>query len=306
VSKKVDPYDRSLKILARLYPGIFLSLLSLGETIEAAVDNPEINLPEKRADDVMRVTAASGEEGRVIFEFQFTGSKDALKRCFVKCALVHEITDLPVIGVIVYLTKKGYSEVYDMCFEGCQNQYRFETIRLWEYREEIESGKRKELAPFLILFTDEPGRDVLDKEKALIMQVEDEKERANLLSLAMTIAFHRLKEAWVREYFKEEIAMIKTADIIQEWMEESMEKGRKEGMEQGLQRGIQEGIQQGMQQGMREGLLSAISLGLELRFGIKGLKLYERIGQTSSVEKLTAIKDAIRAAKDLEEIESLL
>jgi flagellar biosynthesis/type III secretory pathway protein FliH len=106
----------------------------------------------------------------------------------------------------------------------------------------------------------------------------------------MTIAFHRLKEAWVREYFKEEIAMIKTADIIQEWMEESLEKGRKEGL----------------QQGMREGLLSAISLGLDLRFGIKGLKLYERIGQTSSVEKLTAIKDAIRAAKDLEEIESLL
>jgi len=57
---------------------------------------------------------------------------------------------------------------------------------------------------------------------------------------------------------------------------------------------------------MREGVLSAISLGLELKFGIKGLKLYERLGQTSSVGKLTAIKDAIRVAKDLEEIESLL
>ena len=310
MSKRVNPYDRSLKILARLYPGVFLSLLNLGEPIEAAVDNPEINLPEKRADDVMRVTAADGEEGRVIFEFQFTGSRDALKRCFVKCALVHEITDLPVIGVIVYLTEKGYSEVYDMCFEGCQNQYHFETIKLWEYKEEIESGKRKELAPFLILFTDEPAREVLDKEKSLIMQVKDEKERANLLSLAMTIAFHRLKEAWVKEYFKEEIAMIKTADIIQEWIEEGVEKGRKEGMEQGIREGLQQGMQQGMQQGIREGiregLLSAISLGLELKFGIEGLKLYERIGQTSSVEKLRAIKDAIRAAKDLKEIESLL
>jgi len=29
---------------------------------------------------------------------------------------------------------------------------------------------------------------------------EDEKKRANLISLAMTIAFHRLKEAWVREW----------------------------------------------------------------------------------------------------------
>ena len=48
----------------------------------------------------------------------------------------------------------------------------------------------KELAPFLILFADHPDEEVLEKEKNLIMQVEDEKKRANLLSIAVTLALH--------------------------------------------------------------------------------------------------------------------
>ncbi|MCL6584545.1 MAG: hypothetical protein K6U11_13010 [bacterium] len=318
MSKRINPYDQSLKLVVKYYPRVFVSLLNLGEKVEIAVENPEINLPEKRADYVLRLTTEDGQEGYIIFEFQFIGSTDALKSCFIKCALLHEHTSLPVIGVIIYLMKRGCQQVYDICFQGCRNQYHFEIIRLWEYREEIESGKLKELAPFLILFTDEPVEEVLNREKKLIMQVEDEKKRANLLSIAMTLAAHRFKGAWVKEYFKEEIKMVKSADIIQEWIEEGIEKGRKEGLQQGiqqglqqgiqqgLQQGIQQGLQQGIQQGIRGGLLDAISFGLELRFGVDGLKLYERIGQIDSVEKLKAIKEAIRIAKDIKEIESLL
>jgi len=43
--KNINPYDRSLKILARLYPEIFLSLvMDMNEDIEVMVENPEINL----------------------------------------------------------------------------------------------------------------------------------------------------------------------------------------------------------------------------------------------------------------------
>ena len=124
MSKKINPYDRSLKILARLYPEIFLSLLmDLNEDIEVMVENPEINLPEKRGDYAWRVSDGRGE-GYFIFEFQLKADEDALKSAYVKCALLHEATGLPVM------------------------------------------------------------------EKELIMQVEDEKERADLLSIAMTLAFH--------------------------------------------------------------------------------------------------------------------
>jgi len=194
--KKVDIYDRSLKVLARHYPKIFLSLLieSL-ESFKINVENPEVNLPEKRIDYAWRVGDGK-HEAYFVFEFQLRASQQALRSAYAKCALIHETTGLPAIGVILYLRKKGsHKDSYEVSFHGCTNHYRFETIHLWEYREEIESGKRKELAPFLLLMTDHPDEKVLRKEKELIRQVENEKERADLLSIAMTLALHYFKKA---------------------------------------------------------------------------------------------------------------
>ena len=245
--KKVDRYDRSLKILARLYPKIFLSLLIDPETIKVTVENPEINIPEKRGDYAWKVSDGD-KEAYFIFEFQFRASQDALRRAYIKCALLHETCDLPVIGVILYLTRNSYQAKYEVSFHGCTNHYLFETIRLWEYKEEIEAGRRKELAPFLVLMTDHPDEEVLSREKELIMQVKDDKERADLLSIALTLALRYFKEDWLREYFKEEMAMIKTAHIFEEWFEEATQKGTPEGNSAGncsreCSRGFRRGLE---------------------------------------------------------------
>lgn len=248
MSKKINPYDRSFKILARLYPEIFLSLLiEPNEDLKVMVENPEINLPEKRGDYALKVYDGQSE-GYFIFEFQLKATQDALKSAFVKCALFHEATGLPVIGVILYFKKGTYKQGYEIGFHGRWNRYFFETIKLWEYKEEIESGKRKELAPFLILMTDHPDEKVLSKEKELIMQIKDERERADLLSIAITLAFQIFKGSWIKEYFKEEMKMIKTANIVQEWIDE----------------GIQQGIQRGIQQEAREAVIDI----LEMRFKV--------------------------------------
>lgn len=92
MSKKINPYDRSLKILARLYPEIFLSLLiDPDKNIEVTVENPEINLPEKRGDYAWKVSEGE-EEGYFIFEFQFKADREALRSAYVKCALLHDAT----------------------------------------------------------------------------------------------------------------------------------------------------------------------------------------------------------------------
>jgi hypothetical protein len=136
--KNINPYDRSLKILARLYPEIFLSLvMDLNEDIEVMVENPEINLPEKRGDYAWKVSDGQ-REGYFIFEFQLKTNQEDLKRAYVKCALLHEATGLPVIGVILYIKKGSYKEGYEVEFHGSRNQYLFETVRLWEHKEEIE------------------------------------------------------------------------------------------------------------------------------------------------------------------------
>lgn len=69
--------------------------------------------------------------------------------------------------------------------------------------------------------------------------------------------------------------------------------------------GIEKGIQQGIQQGLRQGLLKAIALGLEIKFGSKGLQLYPEIGKIEDTDTLEAISEGIKIASHLEEIKRI-
>ena len=65
-------------------------------------------------------------------------------------------------------------------------------------------------------------------------------------------------------------------------------------------------IEKGKIEGKIEGLKEAIEIGLELKYGVEGLRLLERISKVSLVEKLEAIKEAVKISKNMEEIEKLL
>ncbi|MEW6379866.1 MAG: hypothetical protein AB1611_09685 [bacterium] len=147
--KKVDIYDRSLKVLARHYPKIFLSLLIESvENFKIRVENPEINLPEKRIDYAWRVSDGK-QEAYFVFEFQFRASRKALRSAYAKCALIHEAMGLPAIGVILYLREKGsHKDSYEVGFHGCTNTYRFETNTCGSAGKRSRAGRGKSLRPF--------------------------------------------------------------------------------------------------------------------------------------------------------------
>lgn len=69
---------------------------------------------------------------------------------------------------------------------------------------------------------------------------------------------------------------------------------------------IEKGRIEGEKKGKIEGLKEAIGIGLELKYGIKGLKVLEKISHITSVEKLETIKEAVRISKNIQEIERLL
>jgi hypothetical protein len=76
--------------------------------------------------------------------------------------------------------------------------------------------------------------------------------------------------------------------------------------QEGIEKGRLEGIEKGIEKGRLEGLTEAIKLGMELKFGIEGLKLLPRIEKEKDITRLDAIKEAIKIATTIKEIEELL
>ncbi len=67
-----------------------------------------------------------------------------------------------------------------------------------------------------------------------------------------------------------------------------------------------EGFEQGIQQGVRQGLLEAIDLGLLLRFKDQSQMLMKIISQIDDVDKLRAIKDALKSVKNVSELRAMI
>jgi hypothetical protein len=65
-------------------------------------------------------------------------------------------------------------------------------------------------------------------------------------------------------------------------------------------------MEKGLELGRVEGLREGIRLALELKFGDAGLSLTPRVDRIESIERLEEIKDTLRKAKSLDEMESLL
>ena len=63
-----------------------------------------------------------------------------------------------------------------------------------------------------------------------------------------------------------------------------------------------EGIQQGIQQGLLEGIAALI----EIKFGQSGLKLLPEIDKIANTDRLRQIKEVIKAAREVQELEKTL
>ena len=76
--------------------------------------------------------------------------------------------------------------------------------------------------------------------------------------------------------------------------------------ERWYKQGVQEGKQQGKEEGIREGLYKAIELGLKLRFGNAGKRLFSKVKQIRDIGKLQEITDLLEKDSSLEKIKKAL
>ncbi|BDA74892.1 hypothetical protein RIVM261_084990 [Rivularia sp. IAM M-261] len=60
------------------------------------------------------------------------------------------------------------------------------------------------------------------------------------------------------------------------------------------------------ERGEQRGIISAIELGLDLKFGVQGLELMEPVSQIADLDKLKTIRNAIKSAQSLDELQQLI
>lgn len=104
----------------------------------------------------------------------------------------------------------------------------------------------------------------------------------------------------MEKHWPEGVTVMST--IAERWIEQGVQKGIGIGVQQGMQQGINQGLQQGIAQGRREGILSAIELGLKLRFGSEGLFLLPEIYGIQDDVILRTIYSSIETAKSPDDL----
>lgn len=215
----------------------------------------------------------------------------------------------PIIPVVVYHGKAkwkigaAFSSLFDTAdaLVGYLPDFQYLLCDLSRYSDEEIKGIVNLRVAFLLLkhiFSDDlaerlPGilvllRNLLDKRSGLEYL---ETALKYVASGTDSIEKERLEEV-VIEVLKNQGGDIMPT-IAEEWIQ------------QGIQQGMQEGIRQGIQQGVKEGLLKAIRLGLELRFGSEGLRIFPDIRKIEDADVLDTISEAVKSAESIGALERI-
>ena len=299
--KALFEIDRAIKVVLRLYPEKCLDLFfgKDRQVVFQGVEDPQINISERRADKIWLVSE-HGREGALHIEAILEPKKSELANFYIKNALLEASLKRPVITVLVYLEKgrhQTFPYVYERSVGLFKNIQTFACVLLWEYRDRILTGEFKEFAPLLSLLEDDPDASILDKEKDLIAQFPED-ERRELMGAAILVACRKFHDEFVRQIFKEQLPMVKEISFVREWLEESEKKG--------LEKGLVKGLETGMEKGMEKGMQQAIATVVSAKFGETGRALIERAQQVVHLEALEKILAQLAKAPNISEAERIL
>jgi len=229
--------DHAVKVVSGWHPNCFLDLFYGRErkVVLKGVEDAQIQIPEHRADKVWRIHDGI-REGCLTLEAIAVPDRRDLRRINLKNAELQVYLKLPVITVLVYLKRGQYAtfpDGYEDELGGLTNSHRFVCILLWEHEERIRSGELRELAPFLLLFYDDPDPGILSVINHLIEGVADPQQALELKSVSAIIAERYFSVDLIKQYFKLEFPMIRETSIFKEIFDHRYNEGRVEGLAEG-------------------------------------------------------------------------
>jgi len=266
----INIYDRTLKIIARNYADSLLALAFPDMPIRllGTLENVELSLPVRPVDFVHRIAYAE-QEYILHLEFQLEHTSDFARRLCGYYGALTEQFQLPVLTLVLYLQPRRAavpSEYATMLGDLVVNRFTYPVLKLWEYVDEIAAGRYPGLVPLLTMLIPHPDAETLRLERQLILAEPDQQKRGELLSLAVTIASRYFDKTFLWRFFKEELAQMREASFIEDWIKEGIEQGLAQGLEQGIERGIERGMERGMERGIERGLQKGKLEGLCLAY----------------------------------------
>jgi len=293
----VDFFDRVLKVMASDYSEVFFSLAFPGQDIRVLErqENVELIVPERRVDFVQRIEH-QGQQFLIHLEFQLRWHRDLPRRMFVYSALLTESFQQPVISLLVLLrrTRRRIPDYYAVKLgERAINRFSFGVLPLWEYEEAIWAGDYPELAPLLILISRQGKEQILQREKEIILGEKEERKRADLLALAAMVASRFIEDRdFLREFFKEEVKLMRGRSFIEDWIIEEREKARKEALKEGYGEAIKMGV---------EALRDIVVAILEERLGVVPEDITQSLGKVENIKTLKLLAQKAIKSKDIDE-----
>lgn len=234
-----DLLDRSLKVLTRHAAHALCRLADIAVARDQIrFEDTAVNVAKHRADQVLLL----GEEGDPDrwgwhLEYQIEPDTSVMAGWLLKNAILNARLPMPVILTVVYLKRSNrvtFPDIYRREGGGYSNEFRFHTIRLWEYAEAIRSGAFPELAPLLVLCEDRPTEQTLRRERELILGLNVPRTvQVEMLAVAMTVGVRYFARDLLEAVFHEEIGMLKEVEFIRDLFADELAereaRGRAEG-----------------------------------------------------------------------------
>jgi Domain of unknown function (DUF4351) len=228
--------DRSLKVLTRHAAHALCRLADIAVAPDQIrFEDTAVNVAAHRADNVLLL----GEEGDPArwgwyLEYQIEPDARVMKGWLVKHAVLNARLPVPVVLTVAYLTRGDratFPDTYRFQGDRRSNDFRYDTLHLWDYAEEIRSGQFAELAPLLVLCEDRPTEATLRRERALILGLGVPRPvQVEMLAVAMMVGTRYFARDVLERLFHREIEMFKQVPFIEDWLEESEARGEARGI----------------------------------------------------------------------------
>ena len=238
--------DRSVKALFRECPGAVIRLAGMHvEPANIRVEDPNLNLPELRADHVFVIQIDEEAGPRAIYlEYQLEPDANLLPSWCAKWGGLNRQLEMPVILLVLYLQRGDratFPDHYTVQAGVLETKLTFPVIRLWDHTARIRNGELPELAPLLLLCEETPTEETVREEVALIhaatLPIETQGE---LLGIALLLASRLFARERLLAIFEEDFEMIQDVGIVGDWLQEREAKGKAIGEAKGKAEGVLE------------------------------------------------------------------